>query len=182
MDGAVGVGKRYGNGVCGIGVKILGIEDAVELKNGSSRDLQRASKKLRFLFDCLCIALPVRNLIEDGFGAIAEGEGIVGRIEMNVSRDMRRASFNHLQTLSFSYFNQNSVGYIHSRVMSDTGRIGGLVSWSLMDGVWNVTYMLGASVVMLIINWKMALMVLIIVPLAALASVYFQKHLIRLPA
>ena len=86
MDGAVGVGKRYGNGVCGIGVKILGIEDAVELKNGSSRDLQRASKKLRFLFDCLCIALPVRTLIEDGFGAIAEGEGIVGRIEMNVLR------------------------------------------------------------------------------------------------
>ena len=66
-----------------------------------------------------------------------------GKIEMYVSRDMRRASFNHLQTLSFSYYNQNSVGYIHSRVMSDTGRIGGLVSWSLMDGVWNLTYMVG---------------------------------------
>ena len=103
-----------------------------------------------------------------------------GKIEMDVSRDMRRASFNHLQTLSFSYFNQNSVGYIHSRVMSDTGRIGGLVSWSLMDSVWNITYMIGAIAVMLIINWKMALMVLVIVPLAALASVYFQKHLIAL--
>ena len=103
-----------------------------------------------------------------------------GKIEMNVSRDMRRASFNHLQTLSFSYFNQNSVGYIHSRVMSDTGRIGGLVSWGLMDGVWNLTYMVSAIAVLLILNWKLALMVLIIVPLAALASVYFQKHLIRL--
>ena len=46
------------------------------------------------------------------------------QVEMYVGRDMKRASFNHLQTLSFSYYNQNSVGYIHARVMSDTNRIG----------------------------------------------------------
>ncbi len=103
-----------------------------------------------------------------------------GKIEMYVSRDMRRASFNHLQTLSFSYYNQNSVGYIHSRVMSDTGRIGGLVSWSLMDGVWNLTYMIGSIVAMFLMNWKLCLLVLVIVPLAALASTYFQRHLVRL--
>ena len=103
-----------------------------------------------------------------------------GKIEMFVSRDMRRASFNHLQTLSFSYYNQNSVGYIHSRVMSDTNRIGGLVSWSLMDGVWNLTYLVGAVIAMFLMNWKLCLMVLVIVPLAAIASVYFQRHLIRL--
>ena len=103
-----------------------------------------------------------------------------GKIEMYVSRDMRRASFNHLQTLSFSYYNQNSVGYIHSRVMSDTGRIGGLVSWSLMDGVWNLTYMVGSIVAMFMMNWKLCLLVLVIVPLAALASIYFQRHLVRL--
>ncbi|MBR6404906.1 MAG: ABC transporter ATP-binding protein [Lachnospiraceae bacterium] len=103
-----------------------------------------------------------------------------GKIEMYVSRDMRRASFNHLQTLSFSYYNQNSVGYIHSRVMSDTGRIGGLVSWSLMDGVWNLTYMVGSIIAMFMMNWKLCLLVLVIVPLATLASAYFQRHLVRL--
>ena len=44
------------------------------------------------------------------------------RTEVNVNRDLRNAAFKHLQTLSFSYFNQNSVGYIHARVMSDTSR------------------------------------------------------------
>ena len=88
--------------------------------------------------------------------------------------------FNHLQTLSFSYYNQNSVGYIHARVMSDTARIGGLVSWSLMDGVWNLSYIIGAIVVMLSINAPLALMVLVIVPLTALAAAYFQKHLVAL--
>ena len=103
-----------------------------------------------------------------------------GLIELGMDRDMRRAAFNHLQTLSFSYYNQNSVGYIHSRVISDTDRIGALVSWSLMDGVWNITYILGAVVIMFFLNWKMALLVLIIVPLTAAALGYFQGRLVRL--
>lgn len=102
------------------------------------------------------------------------------RVELLVGRDMKRASFNHLQTLAFSYYNQNSVGYIHARVMSDTNRIGTLVSWSLMDGVWNLSYLLGAVVVMLITNWKLALWVLAIVPLTALAAAFFQKKLVTL--
>lgn len=100
------------------------------------------------------------------------------QIEMYVGRDMKRESFNHLQTLAFSYYNQNSVGYIHARVMSDTNRIGALVSWGLMDGVWNLSYILGAIVVMLAINFKLALWVLAIVPLTALGAAFFQKKLL----
>lgn len=76
----------------------------------------------------------------------------------------RRLHFNHLQTLSFSYFNQNSVGYLHARVMSDTSRIGETVSWILLDCVWNISYLLGAIGVMLAINWRLALPVIAIVP------------------
>ena len=102
------------------------------------------------------------------------------RVEMYVGRDMKRASFNHLQTLAFSYYNQNSVGYIHARVMSDTFRIGSLVSWGLMDGIWNISYILGAVVVMLTVNFRLALWVLAIVPLTAIAASFFQKKLVVL--
>ncbi len=102
------------------------------------------------------------------------------QIEMYVGRDMKRASFNHLQTLAFSYFNQNSVGYIHARVMSDTNRIGSLVSWGLMDGVWNISYIVGAVVVMLVTNFKLALWVIAIIPLTALAAAFFQKKLVTI--
>lgn len=102
------------------------------------------------------------------------------QVELYVGRDMKRASFNHLQTLAFSYYNQNSVGYIHARVMSDTNRIGSLVSWGLMDGIWNMSYILGAVVVMLSINLRLALWVLAIVPLTALAAAFFQKKLVVL--
>jgi len=99
--------------------------------------------------------------------------------EVNVNRDLRNAAFNHLQTLSFSYFNQNSVGYIHARVMSDTSRIGSLVSWSLMDSVWHISYLLGAIIVMLMVNAKLALMVMIILPLIIALFSVFQSKLIR---
>ncbi len=103
-----------------------------------------------------------------------------GKVEMSVDRDLRNAAFNHLQTLSFSYFNQNNVGYIHARVMSDTGKIGELVAWRMMDIVWNGSYIISVLAVMLRINASLALLVLLLVPVAVLLISWFQKHLIRL--
>ena len=100
------------------------------------------------------------------------------KIEVSINRDLRNAAFDHLQTLSFSYFNQNSVGYIHSRVMSDTERIGSLASWSMMDAVWHISYLLGAVGVMFAINARLAAMVTVILPLICVLFAFFQKKLI----
>ena len=101
------------------------------------------------------------------------------RIEVWLARDMRNKAFEHLQKLSFSYYNQNSVGYIHARLISDTGRIGTLFSWTLIDGVWHITYLIGALTVMLIINAKLALLIILIVPLIVVFFSIFQKKLIE---
>ena len=98
---------------------------------------------------------------------------------MKVDRDLRNASFNHLQTLSFSYFNQNNVGYIHARVMSDTGKIGELVAWRLMDFVWEASYILFVIVMMLAINVRLAAWTLLIVPAGVLIITYFQRRLVE---
>ena len=100
-------------------------------------------------------------------------------IEMRVNKQLRQTGFTHLQTLSFSYFNQNSVGYIHARLMSDTSRIGSLVSWTLVDCVWRISYLVGAIVTMVIMNPKLAAMVLSILPLLVILFSIFQKKLIR---
>ena len=99
------------------------------------------------------------------------------QIEMYVGRDLKRASFNHLQTLSFSYFNQNSVGYIHARVMSDTNRIGSILAWGLMDVVCNSSYLIGVIVVMFMMNWKLALWVVALTPIITLIAALFQGKL-----
>ena len=98
-------------------------------------------------------------------------------VEMKVNRELRQTGFRHLQTLSFSYFNQNSVGYIHARLMSDTGRIGGLVSWTLIDCTWRISYLVGVVFMMLKMNAKLALMVLTTVPVLVVLFSIFQKRL-----
>lgn len=100
-------------------------------------------------------------------------------IENTVNRDLRQRGFDHLQTLSFSYFNQNSVGYIHARLMSDTARIGSLVSWTIIDCVWRICYLVGSIGVMLYLNPGLAAMVLTVVPLLVVLFSIFQGKLIR---
>lgn len=102
---------------------------------------------------------------------------LCSRLELWVNRDMRNASFNHLQTLSFSYFNQNNVGYIHARVMSDSGKIGELVSWFMMEFVWSFSYIVGVIVVMFITNVKLALIVVAMIPVAVFIIIFFEKKL-----
>mgnify|MGYP005767244607 CR=1 FL=1 len=99
------------------------------------------------------------------------------KLEMYLLRDMRRAAFNHLQTLSVSYFSANSVGRVHARVMSDTSAIGSIISWDVYQGGWNVTYVISAVTIMLALNPLLALCVIVVVPLVAVASCYFQRRL-----
>ncbi|MBR4454754.1 MAG: ABC transporter ATP-binding protein [Solobacterium sp.] len=100
---------------------------------------------------------------------------LAGKVEMSVNRDLRNASFNHLQTLSFSYFNQNSVGYIHARVMSDTGKIGELAAWRMMDIVWNLSYILAVVIVMFTLNAKLASVFVLIIPATVFLITFFGK-------
>lgn len=103
-----------------------------------------------------------------------------GQIEMSVDHDLRDASFSHLQTLSFSYFNQNNVGYIHARVMSDTGRIGEIVAWRFMDLIWNGSYLIFVLVIMLKMNARLTAWIVLLVPIAALLISWFQKRIVTL--
>ncbi len=103
-----------------------------------------------------------------------------GKIEMRVDRDLRNAAFNHLQTLSFSYFNQNSVGYIHARVISDSGKIGELVAWRMMDIVWNLSYLLFIVLMMFLASPRLAVWLLPLIPVSAALIAWFQGKLVTL--
>ena len=102
-----------------------------------------------------------------------------GKVEMSMNRDLRNAAFSHVQTLSFSYFNQNSVGYIHARIMSDTGKIGEAVSWRMMDCVWNGAYILFAIVVMFVVDRVLAMWMLLLMVFAGVLIWLFQKTLVE---
>jgi ATP-binding cassette subfamily B protein len=92
--------------------------------------------------------------------------------------ELRQKLFNHLQELSFSYFDRTPVGWIMSRVTSDSERIAELVTWGLLDVTWATFSIITASVFMLYINWRLALIVVIIIPLLVFIAAQFQTRLI----
>lgn len=100
-------------------------------------------------------------------------------IEMNLGRDMRKELFRHLQTLSLSFYNTTPVGYLLTRVMSDTNRIAGMIAWNFTDILWAIFFVLGAFGAMLLLNWKLALVIMIIVPVIAVLTGYFQNRILH---
>ncbi len=101
------------------------------------------------------------------------------KLEMCLLMDLRRTAFNHLQTLSVSYFNQNSVGKIHARVMSDTSNIGSIIAWNTCNGLFNAVYLITSIAIMLYMNAILALCVIAIMPIVAVVSVYFNRILTK---
>lgn len=100
-------------------------------------------------------------------------------IEMCVGKDLKWAQFEHLQTLSFSYYNTTPVGYIHARVMSDTLKIAGVATWGLVDMFWAFLYVVSVFVVMFVLNARLAAILLVIVPCIAVITVVFQNKILH---
>lgn len=102
-----------------------------------------------------------------------------GLIEMDFAYDVRNLAFKKLQELSFSYYDKTPLGWIMARMTSDITRLAEILSWSLMDLVWGTTVMLGITVVMFSVNWQLALLVLMVMPVLAVISVWFQKRILK---
>lgn len=102
-----------------------------------------------------------------------------GRIEMNVSFDIRQQAFKKLQELSFSFYDKTAVGYLMARMVSDVGRLSELLSWGFVDLLWASTYVVGVMIAMLLLNWKLALLALVVIPPLAVISLYFKKRILQ---
>lgn len=101
--------------------------------------------------------------------------GILGQ---RVMYDLRKKVFNHLQNLSFSYFDRTPVGWIMSRVGSDTERMADLITWNMLDIVWSVTNIVMALVFMATIHWQLTLVVLLLIPVLVVVAVWFKQKIL----
>ena len=92
--------------------------------------------------------------------------------------DLRKKMFNHLQQLSLAYFSRTPVGWIMARVTSDSERVADLVTWGILDFTWGVMNISTSLVFMMIINWRLALIVLFAVPILITVAVQFRKRIL----
>jgi ATP-binding cassette subfamily B protein len=101
--------------------------------------------------------------------------GILGE---RIRYDLRKSMFIHLQELSLSYYNVTPVGWIMSRVTSDSERVAELVTWGFLDVTWGVMNIATAALFMLMINWQLALIVFLAVPILIVVALQFKKKII----
>lgn len=103
---------------------------------------------------------------------------LVSLLGERVRYDLRKKMFNHLQSLSLSYYSRTPVGWIMSRVTSDSERVSELVTWGLMDATWGFMNVSTSMVFMLIINWRLALIVFAAMPVLLWVAYEFRKRIL----
>ena len=102
-----------------------------------------------------------------------------GYVETGVCYLIRKLGFKKLQELPFSYYDRMPVGYLMSRLTNDTQRLGDTVGWSLVDLCWGAVFLVACSVQMFALNWRLSLVVLLVLPPLAVISWKFQKGILN---
>jgi len=103
---------------------------------------------------------------------------LAGVLGERIQYDLRKMMFNHLQELSLSYYSQNAVGRLIARVTSDSGRVADLMTWGVVDTTWAFMNITTSLIFMAIINWKLALIVSVIIPVMVVIAVQFRKRIL----
>jgi ATP-binding cassette subfamily B protein len=88
---------------------------------------------------------------------------------------LRQALYEHILRQDLAFFNRTPVGKIVSRITNDVESLTELLSTSIVMVISNMLTLVGIIVVMFILNWRLALIALAVIPLMAWASLYFRK-------
>ena len=89
--------------------------------------------------------------------------------------DMRMQVFRHLQGLSPSFYDKNPVGRLITRVITDVDVLNELFSSGIVSIFGDIFTLLGIMVAILLLNWKLGLVTLSVIPLIVLATEVFRR-------
>ena len=101
---------------------------------------------------------------------------IMAYIGTKIVADLRSSVFRHMHKLSLNFHNNYSVGRLMSRLISDVGVLQDFVTWWFTGVARSVFIVLGIVVAMLVMNWKLALLTLTIMPLMMMLTNYWRKR------
>jgi len=101
-----------------------------------------------------------------------------GKMETIISYTIRKSAFENLQMQPLSFYDKKAVGWLIARLTSDITRISEIISWGFGDFSWGIAMMISVAVSMLVLNVKLALITLTVVPILVVVSIYFQKRIL----
>ena len=108
------------------------------------------------------------------FGLSSLQTYLTGWVGERALADLRIRLFNHLQRLSLGYFERNRTGAIISRITNDVEALDTLITDGVTSLVQNLMLLIGTAVVLFVLDWRLALATLAVLPLMALLTVWFR--------
>ena len=101
-----------------------------------------------------------------------------GALATGVAYDLRNGCFQRLQELPFSFFDVRPTGWLVTRVTSDCAKVSDRMPWVLLDIFWGSTMLIGICTAMMIIDIRLALWTMAIVPPLVVASWVFKRRML----
>jgi len=98
-------------------------------------------------------------------------------VSQHVVADFRKHLFSHLQTLTVSFFARRRTGELLSRLMNDVTVIQSIVTETPIDGVKQLVTFVGGITFLLMMNWRLCLLILILLPALVLVAKVFGRKL-----
>lgn len=102
----------------------------------------------------------------------------VGRVEVYTSYELRKEAYHKLQQLPFSYFDKTQQGWIMARLTSDARKLSEIISWGFVDFFWGLLSMFGILGVLMVINFKLSLIILILLPFLLGFGILIRKKIL----
>jgi ATP-binding cassette subfamily B protein len=94
-------------------------------------------------------------------------------VGQKVMMDLRLELFGHIQKMSISFFDRNPVGRLITRLTNDVATLETILSQGVMASLTNVFMLFAIIIVLLVLDWRLALVMLLFVPPLAIATRYF---------
>ncbi|WP_018751295.1 ABC transporter ATP-binding protein [Paenibacillus sanguinis] len=122
-----------------------------------------------------CVALLGIYVLNTGLNYIVTYWGHM--LGVNIETNMRKKMFDHLQKLSFRFYDNNKTGHLMSRISNDLDNIGEVAHHGPEDVFIAGMTLIGSFVLMLTINWKLAVLTFLVVPIIVWAALYFNRKM-----
>ena len=101
---------------------------------------------------------------------------LVGWVGIRVLQDLREQVFKHIQRMSIGFFNRNRPGALISRMTNDIEALNQLISDGIVTLFANLLTLVGVVAIMLLLDWRLALITFTVLPLLLVTSLVFRKY------
>ncbi|HET7369055.1 MAG TPA: ABC transporter ATP-binding protein [Gaiella sp.] len=101
---------------------------------------------------------------------------LTGWVGERMLADLRNQLFRHLERLSMGFYERNRTGVIVSRITNDVEALDQLVTDGVTSLVQNTLLLVGTAVVLFLLDWRLALAALLVLPAMALVTAWFRSR------